>query len=102
VIYAGTRGYLDGVPVTDVRRFEAGLLDWFRTRHSDLLDGIVSTGNITDTDAFEGGLKAYAAQFVTSEAGYTEPEPQPQGPASSRLVDADTTLPEAEIEREDA
>ena len=40
VIFAGTRGYLDGVDVADVRRFEAELLEWFRTRHSDLLDSI--------------------------------------------------------------
>ena len=28
VLYAGTRGYLDDVPVADVRRFETELLDW--------------------------------------------------------------------------
>ncbi len=100
VIYAGTRGYLDGIPVGDVRRFESGLLEWFRTRHSDILDTITSTGNIADADAFENALKAFAAQFVTTEAGYQEPEPQPQGAAHGRLVDADTTLPEEEIERE--
>jgi F-type H+-transporting ATPase subunit alpha len=100
VIYAGTRGYLDTIPVGDVRRFESGLLEWFRTRHSDILDGIVASGNIPDTAAFEGALKAFAAQFVTTEAGYSEPEPQPQGAAHGHIVDAETTLPEEEIERE--
>ena len=37
-LYAGTNGFLDGIPVEDVRRFEDGLLDWFRTRHADILD----------------------------------------------------------------
>ena len=101
VIYAGTRGYLDGIPVSDVRRFESGLLEWFRTRHGDLLDGIKASGNIPDADAFEGALKAFAAQFVTTDAGYSEPEPQAQGAAHGHLVDADTTLPEEEIEREE-
>jgi len=101
VIYAGTRGYLDPIPVTDVRRFESGLLEWFRTRHSEILDGIKGAGNIADVEAFEGALEAYSAQFVTTEAGGAEPEPQPQGPAHSRIVDADTTLPEEEIEREE-
>jgi F-type H+/Na+-transporting ATPase subunit alpha len=101
VIYAGTRGFLDPVPVSDVRRFEAGLLEWFRTRHSDLLDGIKSSGNIADTDGLENALKAYSAQFVTTAAGGAPPEPEDQGPASARLVDAETTLPEVEIEREE-
>ena len=41
-LYAGTNGFLDGIPVEDVRRFEDGLLEWFRTRHGDILDGIKS------------------------------------------------------------
>ena len=100
VIYAGTRGYLDPVPVSDVRRFETGLLEWFRTRHSDLLDGVKKSGNIGDVDTLEAALKAYSAQFVTAEAG-AEPDPQAQGAANAHMVDDETTLPEAEIERED-
>jgi F-type H+-transporting ATPase subunit alpha len=67
-LYAGTRGHLDGVPVADVRRFESELLDWFRTRHSDILDGIRTGGNIPDEAAFEAGIKAFAEQFSVSEA----------------------------------
>ena len=36
-IFAGTRGYLDDLPVADVRRFEADLLDHMRSRHAGLL-----------------------------------------------------------------
>ena len=100
VIYAGTRGYLDPVPVTDVRRFESGVLEWFRTRHSDLLDGIKSTGTIGDVDAFEAALRGFSAQFVTAGVVGVEPEPQSQGEAQVRMVDTDTTLPEEEIKRE--
>ena len=32
-IFAGTNGYLDDIPVADVRRFETELLDYMRTRH---------------------------------------------------------------------
>ncbi len=46
-------GYLDPIPVEDVTRFENELLDWFRTRHGDLLDTIVDEGKIPDEDAFE-------------------------------------------------
>ncbi|MEY2401110.1 MAG: F-type H+/Na+-transporting ATPase subunit alpha [Ilumatobacteraceae bacterium] len=37
VVFAGTKGYLDSVPVEDVRRFEAELLDSMRTTHGSLL-----------------------------------------------------------------
>src|SRR5207245_1414611 len=42
-LYAGTRGYLDPIPVADVRRFEMELLTWFRTRHREILDAIRTT-----------------------------------------------------------
>jgi F-type H+-transporting ATPase subunit alpha len=100
VIYAGTRGYLDPIPVSDVRRFEAGLLDWFRTRYSEILEGIKTSGNIPDVAAFEAALKDFSAQFVTTEAGGAEPAAQPQGAAHAHVVDGETTLPEVEIKRE--
>jgi F-type H+-transporting ATPase subunit alpha len=67
-LYAGTRGHLDAVPVSDVRRFETGLLEWFRTRHNDILDAIRTTGAIPDETALEVGIKAYAEQFQPTEA----------------------------------
>ena len=39
-IFAGTKGYLDTIPVADVRRFENELLEHMRSRHSGLLSGI--------------------------------------------------------------
>jgi len=96
-IWAGTRGHLDGVDVSDVGRFEAALLDWFRTRHADVLAGIQETGKIDDEDAFEAAIAAFAEQFdgSTASAG-----PAPDAEATdtdSTLVDADTTLPEEDI-----
>ena len=40
VIFAGTQGYLDKVPVKEVGRFEAGLLAHLRGKHKALLDDI--------------------------------------------------------------
>ena len=96
-IWAGTRGHLDRVDVSDVGRFEADLLDWFRTRHADVLAGIQETGKIDDEDAFEAAIAAFAEQFdgSTASAG-----PAPDAEATdtdSTLVDADTTLPEEDI-----
>ncbi|MFG1462497.1 F0F1 ATP synthase subunit alpha [Xanthobacter sp. DSM 24535] len=40
VIFAGTNGYLDPLPVSKVREFEQGLLLALRSQHQDILDTI--------------------------------------------------------------
>jgi F-type H+-transporting ATPase subunit alpha len=60
-IFAGTGGYLDDVPVIDVKRFEAGLLEFMRARHSDIVDGIAETRDLPD-DVLEK-LKAAIEEF---------------------------------------
>jgi F-type H+/Na+-transporting ATPase subunit alpha len=67
-LYAATNGYLDPVPVTEVRRFEGELLEWFRTRHRDVLDAIRTGGDIADVEAFEMAIKDFAEQFSWEEA----------------------------------
>jgi F-type H+/Na+-transporting ATPase subunit alpha len=42
VIFAGTKGYLDDLPVADVKRFEGELLAHMRTSHAGVLDSIKS------------------------------------------------------------
>jgi len=66
-LYAGTRGYLDPVPVNDVRRFEAGLIEYFGSRHPDIVDAIKSTGSIADVEALETGIKEFAERFVPDD-----------------------------------
>jgi F-type H+-transporting ATPase subunit alpha len=85
-LYAGTNGYLDPVPVEDVPRFEADLLDWFRTRHSDVLNGIKTSGDIADVPAFEAAIQAFGDQFRPT--GGEEPAP-------AHVVAADVALEEA-------
>jgi F-type H+-transporting ATPase subunit alpha len=67
-LFAGTHGYLDPIPVEDVQRFETDLIAWFRGRNGAILDAIKSTGKIEDEDAFENAIKAFADQFVATEA----------------------------------
>jgi len=100
-IYAGTRGFLDTVPVSEVRRFEGELLDWMRSRHGDMLGDIAKTGNMADEDAFRDAVTAFARQFQSAEGAAGPPEPDEVGGAHSRIVDTDTTLPEEDIERDD-
>jgi F-type H+-transporting ATPase subunit alpha len=65
-IFAGTSGYLDDIPVGDVRRFESELLEAFRTRYRDLLDHIANEKTLPDgmADAvaeFKQGFQVSAA-----------------------------------------
>src|SRR6202043_2088931 len=57
VIYAGTRGWLDAIPVTDVTRFEAEFLTDLRAKHADLLAQIRDTKALSDTDTLDAALK---------------------------------------------
>ena len=99
MLMAGTRGYLDPVPVVDVRRFETELLEWFRSRHGDVLGTIRSTGTLGDEEAVEAAIAAFADQFRVSAGTPGEPDAEAQGDANSRVVDASNILPEEEISR---
>ncbi|UDY37202.1 F0F1 ATP synthase subunit alpha [Dermatobacter hominis] len=102
VIFAGTRGYLDNISVDDVRAFEDGLLDWFRTRHAGMLEGIRSTGKLDDEDGFEAAIKAYAAQFQGTSVDGTSPAAEAQGDASSTVATSSRHLPEEDVTRAEA
>ncbi len=72
-IYAGTKGYLDEIDVSDVHRFEVELLDYMRTRHASILQEIRTTGKLPD-DEIQEAVSSFAAQFVPSaELGEDEP-----------------------------
>ena len=99
-IYAGTRGFLDGLPVEDVTRFEAELLDWFRTRAPAEMAAVRDAGAIADEEAFGAQVAAFSEQFAPSEAAAAaEPEPAAPGAVDVTVVDDDETLPEADITR---
>src|ERR1019366_2420434 len=66
VIYAGTRGWLDTVPVDDVRRFESELLTNFRAQHDDLLEHVRSEGTLPDTDQLDALQKSFLDGFAIS------------------------------------
>ena len=62
VIYAGTKGYVDGVPVADVRRYETQLLQTLDAKGGDILSAIRDSGKLED--AVEGKLKALLDDFT--------------------------------------
>ena len=67
VIYAGTNGYLDDLPVGDVGRYEQGLITFLRSKHQDLLDWITTEDPKVKGDAadkIKAVLDAYSADFA--------------------------------------
>jgi F-type H+-transporting ATPase subunit alpha len=68
-IYAGTNGYLDDIPVSDVKRFELELLDFVRTRHADLLTNVRNSGAMPEGDALETAVTDFKALFVPTATG---------------------------------
>ena len=75
-VYAGTAGVLDDIPVDQVKRFELGLHDWFRTRFSGLLAEIRETGKIPEDDALEVAVSEFHDTFVGDARRPTPPTPR--------------------------
>ncbi len=67
-IFAGTRGYLDDLPLEDVRRFEQELIADVKARNAALLDTI-RTGGALDEEALDAAVKSFKERFVTSDSG---------------------------------
>jgi len=66
VIYAGTRGYLDGIAVSDVSRFESELLARLHGKHQKLLDAIRTSKALSkELEAdLNSVLKSFAETFA--------------------------------------
>ncbi|WP_319777931.1 F0F1 ATP synthase subunit alpha [Maridesulfovibrio sp.] len=60
-LYAGTRGYMDEVPVTAVRKYEDELQEFIANAKPEILEGIKTKGAIDDD--IEGKLKAALEEF---------------------------------------
>ncbi len=68
-IFAGTKGFLDDVPMGDVGRFEQELLEEFRSRYSDLLGEIRESGKLPDEDKLKDAIQGFKDRFQPSDDG---------------------------------
>jgi F-type H+/Na+-transporting ATPase subunit alpha len=66
VIYAGVNGYLDRLPVNRVRAFEENLLSHIRQKHTDILEAIRSSGDLSDQTAekLKSAVESFAKSFA--------------------------------------
>jgi F-type H+-transporting ATPase subunit alpha len=66
VIFAGTKGYLDSIPVKQVTEYEAELLSFLHQNHADLLKLIRDTKDLGDEakSKLKAALDTFAKQFA--------------------------------------
>ncbi|HQV33606.1 MAG TPA: F0F1 ATP synthase subunit alpha, partial [Calditrichia bacterium] len=68
VLFAGTRGFLDNLPVESVRRFEGEFLEYLRSKNADLFGTITREAKISDetaetlSEAIKSFLKIFKAE----------------------------------------
>jgi F-type H+-transporting ATPase subunit alpha len=65
IIFAGTNGYLDGIPVSEVRAFETELYKFIETRHPEIFSGIAQKKVLDDEirGKLDAAVKAFAGDF---------------------------------------
>src|SRR5258708_3371316 len=86
-IFAGTKGYLDDVPVHDVRRFESGLLEFVHSREPWIPKEIVETGKLSEDSAVKliAAIEEFKRNFQA--AGAPESRANAQRTEDHLLVD---------------
>src|SRR3984957_19407621 len=70
-LWAGTGGYMDDVPIEDVRRFEAEFLDYLKRTHAGILTGIRETLDLPEeaVTALKDAIEDFRRVFETSSGG---------------------------------
>jgi F-type H+/Na+-transporting ATPase subunit alpha len=67
VIFAGSEGYVDDVPVSEVQRYESEVRSYFRANHADILDGIRDSGKLPEGDTLATALTKFTDSFDTGK-----------------------------------
>jgi F-type H+-transporting ATPase subunit alpha len=63
MIFAGTQGYLDKIPVEKVKDFEMNFLKHLNEQHADLLDEIVKSGQLANLEKAQKVCADYAESY---------------------------------------
>ncbi|MEI5909104.1 F0F1 ATP synthase subunit alpha [Bacillus spongiae] len=67
ILYALTRGFLDDIPVTDVRRFENEFLSWLDHNHTEVLESIRSTKGLPEDEVITAAINDFKKTFAITE-----------------------------------
>jgi F-type H+/Na+-transporting ATPase subunit alpha len=70
IIFAGTVGHLDNVPVSDLRAFETELYKFLEARHANVLSGIAEKKQLDDQlkAALDAAVREFASDFASRTA----------------------------------
>jgi F-type H+-transporting ATPase subunit alpha len=70
IIYAGTKGYLDNIPVAEVGAFERELYQFIETRTPEVFRGIVEKKQLDDEvrAALDAAVNEFARTFAARKA----------------------------------
>ncbi|MBS9336613.1 F0F1 ATP synthase subunit alpha [Fructobacillus papyrifericola] len=68
VLYALTHGFLDDVEVSDIQHFQEEFIAYLNASQKALLDEIVSTKQLPDTDKMDAAVKAFKDSYTGSSA----------------------------------
>ncbi|MDQ1439869.1 MAG: F-type H+/Na+-transporting ATPase subunit alpha [Acidimicrobiaceae bacterium] len=74
-LFAGVRGYLDDLEVSDVRRFETGLLEDARSRYGTMLDDI-HNGSALPEDELSKAVASFKERFVADKKASKDAAPK--------------------------
>ncbi len=67
IIFAGTEGLLDRIPVNEVSSFEKLLLQHMKSSHGDILREIEETGDMKNPDAVKKVISDFVDQYLSSK-----------------------------------
>ncbi|MDO8549311.1 MAG: F0F1 ATP synthase subunit alpha, partial [Ignavibacteria bacterium] len=62
-IYLGTNGYLDSIPVSDVKRFEKEIREFIEVKHNNIYENIKKEKDLSEETKNE--IKKAADEFLT-------------------------------------
>jgi F-type H+-transporting ATPase subunit alpha len=68
VLYALTKGFIDDVPIGDIKRFEKEFLAYLKQNVPELPEKIRKTGNLPDAKEFEKAITAFKKTFAATHA----------------------------------
>ncbi len=82
VVWAGTSGFLDDVPVEDIGRFEEEFLDSVQRNHTGIYDAIRETGALSDdtATALKDAIDEFRTGFAVSGGEPLVKEEEPAEP----------------------
>jgi F-type H+/Na+-transporting ATPase subunit alpha len=70
IIFAGTNGYLDAIPISEIRSYETELYSFLDARHPQVLRGIAEKKQLDDElkNALTAAVKEFSTDFAARKA----------------------------------